>query len=207
MRAGPWWMAAGIVPTYAYQAKGAASLAASYVNLVGDPTYDAVPGANPPSLVAGGWLFNGIDQFLYSGNFGGVDADERMLMQYTTWNGAGVLFGVFDTSGGVRAFLIQAAGGPSMRAWYGDSFIDNPGSLLSGNYGLLNDTPARNGVSETPVTWGLPSVSLFVPTIGALNVNGTAAQFAGVTVSAFIRYGNPLTAGQLMQIALAMAAL
>ena len=55
-RASDWWQVAGQTCVAAYQPIGAASLAASYVNLANPGTYDAAPGV-APTLVAGGWSF------------------------------------------------------------------------------------------------------------------------------------------------------
>lgn len=51
-----WWPAGTII---AYQAKGAASLAASYVNLANPGTYDGTTAAAPSFDAATGWTFNG----------------------------------------------------------------------------------------------------------------------------------------------------
>lgn len=57
----PWWLAGGIprdACVAAYQAKGASSLAASYVNLANPGTYNAVPITDPPNWdTLQGWLF------------------------------------------------------------------------------------------------------------------------------------------------------
>lgn len=50
-----------------YQPKGAASLAASYVNLVNPGTYNAAPGVAPTFSAATGWTFNGTTQYLTTG--------------------------------------------------------------------------------------------------------------------------------------------
>lgn len=52
-----WWMAAGVRPIAAYQPKGAASLAQSYINLANPGTYNAAPGLAPTFDSARGWLF------------------------------------------------------------------------------------------------------------------------------------------------------
>ena len=61
----PWYLAGGApAPIAAYQPKGAASLAASYVNLANPGTYDAAPGVAPTHASATGWTFNGNTQYL-----------------------------------------------------------------------------------------------------------------------------------------------
>src|SRR4030042_266315 len=65
-----WWLAGGISAANclaAYQPKGAASYAASKVNLANPGTYDAVDGvAFPTWAAATGWTFNGVAQYLTS---------------------------------------------------------------------------------------------------------------------------------------------
>jgi hypothetical protein len=64
-----WWLAGGISAANAiaaYQPKGAASLAASYVNLANPGTYDAAPGVAPTWASGTGWTFNGT-QWLNTG--------------------------------------------------------------------------------------------------------------------------------------------
>jgi hypothetical protein len=63
-----WWLSGGITPANciaAYQAKGAATYAASKVNLANPSTYDAVDGAAYPTWAAEtGWTFDGATTFL-----------------------------------------------------------------------------------------------------------------------------------------------
>lgn len=61
-----WWQVAGQTCAAAYQPIGAASLAASYVNLANPGTYNAAPGV-APTLAAGGWSFDGLTQYLTTG--------------------------------------------------------------------------------------------------------------------------------------------
>ena len=51
-----WWVVVGKTCIAAYQPKGAASLAASYVNLQQPGTYDAAPGVAPTWAAGGGML-------------------------------------------------------------------------------------------------------------------------------------------------------
>lgn len=57
----PWWTAGGTIPAAnciaAYQPRGAASYAASLVNLAKPGTYDAAPGIAPAWTQLGGWHF------------------------------------------------------------------------------------------------------------------------------------------------------
>ena len=56
--AADWWAVAGKTCVAAYQPKGAADLAASYVNLANPGTYDAVPDSSFSFDVSIGWIFD-----------------------------------------------------------------------------------------------------------------------------------------------------
>lgn len=65
---GDWWLAGGIAAANciaAYQAKGAASYAASKVNLANPGTYNLADGTGYPTWNAtDGWVFDGVDDIL-----------------------------------------------------------------------------------------------------------------------------------------------
>ena len=64
----PWWLAGGAPePVAVYQPIGAASLAASYVNLANPGTFDAAPGVAPTWASGTGWEFDGTTQYLMTG--------------------------------------------------------------------------------------------------------------------------------------------
>jgi len=68
-----WWLSGGISAAnaiLAYQAKGAASYAASLVNLANPGTYDAYAGSAPTWAAGTGWTFNGSTQYLYAHSSG-----------------------------------------------------------------------------------------------------------------------------------------
>lgn len=63
----PWYQAGNApAPVVVYLPKGAADLAASYVNLVTPGTYDLAPGDAPTFNTATGWTFNGTSNYLVS---------------------------------------------------------------------------------------------------------------------------------------------
>jgi len=62
-----WWVVAGKTCVAAYQPKGAADIAASYVNLASPGTYNAAPGTAPTWDATSGWIFNGSTQYLTTG--------------------------------------------------------------------------------------------------------------------------------------------
>ena len=71
-----WWLSGGINAANAivvYQPKGAASYAASLVNLANPGTYDAYAGSAPTWAAGTGWTFNGSTQYLYAHSSGFSD--------------------------------------------------------------------------------------------------------------------------------------
>ena len=65
-----WWQSvAGKTPIVVYQAKGAASYAASKVNLANAGTNDAIEGTAPTWNSTDGWIFDGSTQYLLTENF------------------------------------------------------------------------------------------------------------------------------------------
>ena len=62
--AASWWEVAGKTCVAAYQPKGAASYAASLVNLAQPGTYNATEGVAPTWAAGTGWTFNGTTQHL-----------------------------------------------------------------------------------------------------------------------------------------------
>lgn len=71
-KAGDWWLSGGIDPddcVAAYQPKGAASYAASKVNLANPGTYDIDSGADPDWDASYGWNFNGTSHYLLASEF------------------------------------------------------------------------------------------------------------------------------------------
>jgi len=150
-QAGNWWDAGGApTPIAVYQMKGAASLAASYVNLINPGTYDAAPGVAPTWDSTNGQIYNGTTQYLITGinqaqnmtviircsNLTTTDGvifgsrgDPRLYVQNTTTNvfnwGTGYLGGT--TGGGVyalannNAYFNSTSLGTTFGTWSGSS--------------------------------------------------------------------------------------
>lgn len=97
--AGGWWEVDGQTCVAAYQPIGAASLAASYVNLANPGTYDVTVGnALDNSDVTAGWVFNGINDYLIMPI---APSDEgSILVRFSNASGANsYLVGVYHSSG------------------------------------------------------------------------------------------------------------
>lgn len=126
-----WWEAGGATNCVAaYQPKGAASLAASYVNLANPGVFDAAPGVAPTWDAATGWSFNGSTQYLRSGVPG--SAAVSFLMRFSDCSGVIATIGAAQTSP-IRYTVIRPRNGGSRQIYLSanDSF-SKAGVLASG---------------------------------------------------------------------------
>ncbi len=202
----PWYLSGGIAAAnceVAYRAKGAASLAASYINLANPGVGNAAPGVAPTFNTLTGWTFDGIAQFLISGLTPNA-ANHSLFVQMTGLGGAGnrALSVCFD---GANFF----GTGFILGGW----FYDNGTAINSldadtsdGNHGVAGTKGYRNGVDA-----GIAALSNLGANrplyIGARNANGVTDQFAPVTIVAWAAYNVILTQPQITALVAAMAAL
>lgn len=172
-----WWRAGGAPePIAVYQPIGAASLEASYVNLVNPGTFDAAPGVAPTHLPATGWGFNGTTQYLLTGIVPTNNQQWAMVIRFSESQGvnsylAGVRMPTPDQAFAISPRL-DAGGANRIYALNGGSVFSSP-SLLGGVLAVAADRIYRNGTDE--------GVSISAPTadpitaqihIGARNNNG-----------------------------------
>jgi len=199
-----WYNAGGAPdPIAAYKPKGAASLAASYVNLVNAGTYDAAPGV-APTLGAGGWTFNGTTQYLTTGITPNTANWSALVQLANGASGATVNtpFGSFDGNG----FLIIQNPADDVTHYYNSALLFVVPRITSGNLGFAAQTAYRNGVAESGgmAFTANPAVALY---IGALNVSGGAGKFFSGDIAEFAIWNTTLTAPQVLAVATAMSAL
>jgi hypothetical protein len=109
-----WWPVAGQTCVAAYQPIGAASLAASYINLaLPAGTYDAAPGV-APALGAGGWGYNGISGHLLTNC--ALAANYSIIIRLSTAGNGGSGFGrVIDTTTQALNIIPNATPGSTLR--------------------------------------------------------------------------------------------
>ncbi len=216
----PWWNPDGATPgggggscVAAYQAKGAASYAASLVNLSLPGTYDLTENAGAVSWTVAGWAF--LAASVKSFNTGIIPALNQTwssLIQFAgmTWVVNSVLAGFYDDAVQSGAFYTaQHFGANSMRVYNGDraSPADNVGQVLTGNYGFAGITVYENGLAEAtsiPALAGTTNIPIY---IGAVNYNNVAVAFCTGTITAYVVYNVILTAPRALARAVAMAAL
>jgi hypothetical protein len=203
-----WWLSGGIAAIncrVAYQAKGAASLAASYSNLANPGTDDAIPIVAPTWATATGWGFTGT-QYL-STVVPKTGQDQSALIRYSF---AGIDYHYLSAVSGIHGGLILFGFfiGPDYPSWYNGNnnyIVTCPSSAvmaISGISGYFDGIPA----ATIPISsGGYNSQPLY---IGGFNNGGTLETFTYVgNIQAFAMYDTTLTDAQVLAVSTAMAAL
>ena len=173
----PWYLAGGIAKANciaAYQPKGAASLAASYVNLVTPGTYDAAPGTAPTFDSALGWTFDGTSQYLVQPNLGISGASPRT-----------VAFRFTPTNVAVNRWVAIWGENAVMKAWViaqgvaaGNVYIYTDGKdVLTGN--ILS-----NGLDQTIIVTATGANPTTANVLVYINGTAVSTSVAGVNPGA-----------------------
>lgn len=205
----PWWdpNGGGLCVWSAYQPIGAASFAASLVDLSenGNPAGDPGGAATPVWDAVNGWRPDGIQTYLTTTFNPQTDQSQSMLVQFT--NAAvsnGRIAGAQAAAN--RRFTLtpnSAAGGNTYEN--GGLINGAAGAFPAGNIGVAGNQGYRNGVADgAPIgAWGaaIPD-TVYIGAWGA-----PAGFFKDVDIQALAIYDCVLTAPQMLAIATAMAAL
>jgi hypothetical protein len=198
-----WYRAGGAPqPVAAYQPIGAASLAASYVNLANPGVNDAAPGVAPTWAAGTGWVFNGTTQFLTTGVV--PQNGWAMLVRFSGANNNGALAGI-DTPG--RYFFLQPRFSDGNHYYGQGGIVVGAGLLSNGVMGVSDNSGWLNGVNEgTTGAWS--GIGAREIRLGAITspAGGTSALFSG-NIQAVAIYNATLTAFQVAAVSAAMAAL
>jgi hypothetical protein len=204
-------MAAGVTPWAAYAPKGAASFAASLVDLTGQG-HDAVdPGgaATPGWDAVNGWTFDGLAQYLTTTFVPQIDGSQSMFVQFT---GAALVtrWMIGAQNAAAEGFRIMPQRvGASVRYANGNANSDIVTQLAAGNLGIAGQEPYRNGADDGGplAAWsGLNPMARAV-WIGTNNTDGVTGSFFDGEIQAVILCDVTLTGPQAALIAGAMAAL
>ena len=206
--AAAWWMAAGVTPIAAYQAKGAVSYAASLVNLANPGTYDLTEGNGAVPWATGtGWGFVAAQQkALESGVTPVNNQTWSMIIQY-----AGVLTAAYTClmggSGGAGPwFLVYPnSAGTSVVYCNGGGVVKAP-PLLAGNLAVAGTKGYRDGIDEEVTISSQAGVMASV-SIAAQHYPGAYVGYITANIYACAIYSSTLTAPQVLAAATAMAAL
>lgn len=203
------WYSGAVV---AYQPKGAASLAASYVNLANPGTYDAVPGTAPTWNAMNGWSFvTASAQYLLTGYTVSTNALTVLIRgSFTKATGTNRwMFSAGNTNATV-VFGIRTQNENSIQFWNGTNFTNvsvSPGTNPeTGVFCVAGFDIYRGGVDIGNIASNssTPNTQLV---IGALLFGAGYIQHTTGTVQALAVYNSVLSAGQIATVSAAMAAL
>lgn len=202
----PAWLAGGINPANcvaAYQPIGAASLAASYVNLANPGTYNAAPGVAPTWAAATGWTSDGT-QYLTTGIV--PAAGWSAIVRFS--NRAAVdryLFGIIRTN--ARFTISPSLGYGPVRYSYGSAARETSPGLTSGILAIAGADCYRNGAADGTGAGVFSGAAVAMMIFGySTNGSNVAAIFAG-SIQALYIYNTTLSALQNAEVSVAMAAL
>ena len=191
----------------AYQAKGAASLAASYSNLANPGTYDLTLGTAPAWNSTDGWQFNGAtnNRYLRTGVTWGASTWSAII-RYTSavsqWP-----FGADAGAASNRVGILAYNLGTDTR-WANSNEVSKAYAPTGGTLGFADRKRYADGVYQTSgdiaAAGTLPAVEIY---IGGLNrANSMIAAFTG-NIQAIAFYSTTLDATQMGEVHTAMAAL
>jgi hypothetical protein len=199
-----WWLAGGISAANcvaAYQPKGAADLAASYINLANPGTNNAAPGVAPTWNAATGWAF-GSGRYLNTGIVTPASPTWTYLVRFTNGDG-GSLLGSTDGSNGVTFFPNRS--GARSYSHYG-VFGGFP-IATSGIMGIAGNKAYLDGAAEagTISAGANPNYAIW---IGGRNFNGALNQpVTTAQIQAIAIYNTTLSGAQVAAVTSAMQAL
>jgi len=202
---GNWWepTTGTFTVVAAYQAIGAASLAASYVNLANPGTYDAAPGTAPTWDSTNGWIFAAASsQYLTTGII--PNSDYSVIVRFTS--GSGYLIGTSSSRyGETPVFTLRQTAAD--RNWYNNGDRYEASTWTSGVMCAAGKVAYKDGTSQGAISGGSNTWSYqFV--IGAQNLidMGQDGYLTG-NIQALAIYSTTLDATQVAEITTNMAAL
>lgn len=199
-----WWEIAGQTCVAAYQPKGAASLAASYVNLANPGTYDAAPGVAPTFDAATGWTFNGSTQYLMTGVV--PSSGWSMAVRFANVSPAST-FRVIVGSQGVGNTRFYIAFGSNPRYVYGNGYVNVIDSgLTNGVLAHAAQYCYKDGVSDGQISDAFSGTGKEIY-VGAHNSIGVLEFFLSCQIQAVSIYSTTLSAGNNTTLAARMNAL
>lgn len=223
-----WWEVSGKTCVAAWQPKGAASYAASLVNLATPSTNDLTEGVAPDWATGTGWTFNGTDDYLYADGIADLVAGEDvamslvMRMKWTTLVNYTIPFAIArDGTILYNIFLIRLDNAATKKANFflrdGATYKYNPGdTTLSADtmYTLGSTTTGTvghlyiNGSSDSDdFAADFGNITVDRCTIGALRYRNGIEAFVPCVIESLAFYTDTLTSGEVATVSAAMAAL
>lgn len=209
-----WWLAGGApAPVAAYQPKGAASLAASYVNLANPGMYDVVEGAAYPSWSAGvGWSFSAAShQYLSTGITSSLYGWTMMCQfanasYYSHFGTGDVLMGKYQYR---QAFYLAPTLTSSLTRWQsGGSSYNISNITTGGNMALAGQKAYLNGNLQATITTDWDNIAQVGSVlIGAYTYISTPSNWFQGDIIAAALWSTALSDAQVAAVSAAMAAL
>jgi hypothetical protein len=203
-----WWLAGGIHPSQvvaAYQPKGAADLAASYVNLANPGTNDATVGVEP-TFDSSGWVFDGSTTYLigppsnsagFAVRFSNASFSTRMIIGVAEGTN---LIGFVNANLGLHRTYRNSGNNIA--------YTVTNGAVANGTATINQSGCYLNGTKESGETQGNYSGAINYY-IGCRNMNGSPDSVTNAKIQAccFFASGTTLTPAQVAALSAAMAAL
>jgi hypothetical protein len=198
-----WWQVAGATCIAAYQPKGAADLATSYVNLANPGTYNATwSGASPSWTVGDGWQCS-VANYLRTGVVP-VDGD-WMIARYSNCAAVVYIAGVFNGT-----YKLQMINGSTTVGYtYGTTDKSKTPALTAGVLAVTKTQAYRNGVSEAlAMSESLGAIAIDI-WLGARNALGVPHGNGQIYIQAYAHYrpSEQPTAGDIAALTTRMQAL
>lgn len=197
-----WWLSGGISSANcfgAWQAKGAASLAASYVNLNNPGTNDLTVGGAPTFDTSTGWTFDGWSSYLISGLKPGPTMSA--IVRFSSVASDGALIGSLNNYWfGFRPNL-----GGTTTTFYHSYRVDFTGQTLSGTMANAAAEGFVDGVSLGAIGTGGSDDSTYYLHIG--RYYGAEERWLDGKIQAVAFYTSTLTSSQIAALHTAMMAL
>lgn len=195
-----WWDEGRGLCVGAWQAKGAASQAASYLDLSGNGNNLAL-GVAPTWASGTGWTFNGTTQWLNSGITPANNSWTQIVL-FSSLTNSGIVMGV---ESGSRAWFRPNIG--AVQYGFGATVLSAGAALTGGVLAAYNAANTiygyRNGVIDGSVASTSGSLTNTVY-LGCRNLAGSPQLFAAANIQAAAIYSGTLTAPEVATITAAM---
>lgn len=188
----PWYNNAGSISgcVAAYDAIGAASQAASYVNAVTPGTFDLAPGTAPAWANGTGWTFTHTSsQYLVGGPT--PASGWSMILRFAGPSTAGSQIAAGSVGAGETRLYVGPVWGSQI---YGGGGFLIAGGVIGANtsIGVANQRCFLNGafVSTTNAAWSGSGASVYV---GAVNATGSPTLYYGGVIAALAIYNTTVS--------------
>jgi hypothetical protein len=205
--AAPWWYVPGQTCVAAYKPIGAASLATSYINLANPGTYNAAPGV-APTLGAGGWTFDGVNDYLTTGIVPDNNQQWSVLVRYENAAASdnSILFGSANISG-PPYFGVYPRPASFNTSYQNGYYLLVGTSQAAGVVAVAGNKPYRDGSAQSG-TISASAGTFNAIFLGARNTGGgTPGSYFSGTIAALAIYSGTLSAADVAALTTRMQAL